>query len=204
MGGLSRPSKMPCFAWGIPAITCITGAKLAKVAGSVCQGCYALKGFYRRQNVQQAYQRRLDRFGDPRWIQAMVKLVYWQAIESGTPHFRWFDSGDIQSVEMLRKIDEVARLTPQISHWLPTREYRMVEGYLADLALPENLVVRLSGHMVDGTPPAFFDLPTSTVHSSPATAHGQVCPARMSVPANCGSCRACWSKERRNIGYERH
>ena len=29
----------------------------------------------------------------------MVKLVYWQAVETGEPYFRWFDSGDLQSVE---------------------------------------------------------------------------------------------------------
>lgn len=195
---------MPCYAWGIPAITCITGAKLAKVTGTVCEGCYALKGFFRRHGVQQAYQRRLDQFSDPRWIEAMVKLVYWQAIEAGTPHFRWFDSGDLQSVEMLQAIAEVARLTPHIRHWLPTREYRMVEAYLADQSLPENLLVRLSGHMVDGAPPTHFGLPTSTVHSSPESVHGYICPARASTPARCGACRECWSRENAHVTYRFH
>lgn len=195
---------MPCYAWGIPAITCITGAKLAKVAGTVCQGCYALKGFFRRHGVQQAYQRRLNQFADPRWVEAMVKLVYWQAIEAGTPHFRWFDSGDLQTVDMLRKIAEVARLTPHIRHWLPTREYRMVEAYLAEQPLPENLVVRLSSHIVDGAPPTQLGLPTSTVHSSPASAQGHACLAQTSTPANCGACKACWSNEVRNVGYPKH
>lgn len=195
---------MPCYAWGIPAITCITGAKLAKVAGTVCEGCYALKGFFRRHGVQQAYQRRLDQFADPQWVEAMQKLVYWQAIESGTPHFRWFDSGDLQSAEMLRKIAEVARLTPHIRHWLPTREYRMVQAYLAEQSLPENLAVRLSGHMVNGAPPVHFVLATSTVHSLLVSAHGYICPARELLPANCGLCRACWSKEVKNVSYPRH
>ena len=43
VGGLSKPSKMPGPAYNLPAYKCITGQKLAKVPGSVCFGCYALK-----------------------------------------------------------------------------------------------------------------------------------------------------------------
>ena len=54
VGGLSRPSKMPCYSWGIPAQSCITGGKLAAIQGSICQQCYALKGHFRRHKVQAA------------------------------------------------------------------------------------------------------------------------------------------------------
>ena len=43
-GGLSKPSKMPGPAYNLPAQACITGAKLVQIPGSVCEGCYALKG----------------------------------------------------------------------------------------------------------------------------------------------------------------
>ncbi len=43
VGGLSQTSKMPCKSWGISAKACKTGGKLAKVEGTVCHGCYALK-----------------------------------------------------------------------------------------------------------------------------------------------------------------
>ena len=46
VGGLSKPSKMPGWAYGLPAAECKTGSKLAQVPGSVCSGCYALKGCY--------------------------------------------------------------------------------------------------------------------------------------------------------------
>ena len=45
-GGLSKPSKMPGPAHNLPAVACKTGAKLVKIPGSVCAGCYALKGRY--------------------------------------------------------------------------------------------------------------------------------------------------------------
>ena len=59
-GGLSKPSKMPGPAHNLPAVACKTGAKLVQIPGSVCAGCYALKGRYRFNNVQQALQRRLQ------------------------------------------------------------------------------------------------------------------------------------------------
>ena len=46
VGGLSKPSKMPGWSYGLPAKECKTGSKLRKVKGSTCHGCYALKGCY--------------------------------------------------------------------------------------------------------------------------------------------------------------
>ena len=46
-GGLSKPSKMPGYAYNLPALHCKPGAQLAQVPGTTCHGCYALKGRYR-------------------------------------------------------------------------------------------------------------------------------------------------------------
>ncbi len=202
VGGLSNPSKMPCYAWGIPAQACKVGGKLAEVEGSICHGCYALKGFYRMSNVRRAYQRRLDRFGHPRWVEAMVRLVRWQGLETGLAFFRWFDSGDLQSVRMLQTIAEVADQTPEIRHWLPTREYAVVRQYLARETPPDNLVIRISAPMVDGEPPK-LGLPTSTVHQG-ERAEGFTCPAYSQKPARCGYCRACWDGDVENVSYPFH
>ena len=74
-GGLSKPSKMPGPAHNLPAVACKTGAKLAQIPGSVCSGCYALKGRYRFNNVQAALQRRLKALEHPQWVEAMVQLI---------------------------------------------------------------------------------------------------------------------------------
>ena len=97
-GGLSKPSKMPGPAHNLPAVACKTGAKLVKIPGSVCAGCYALKGRYRFNNVQAALKRRLQALEDPRWVDAMVTLI------TGEKYFRWHDSGDIQSLKHLENI----------------------------------------------------------------------------------------------------
>ena len=96
-GGLSKPGKMPEGSYNLPAAACQTGAKLALIEGTPCHGCYALKGRYNFSNVQQALRRRLKSLMHPRWTEAMTVLV------KGKKHFRWHDSGDIQSVAHLKK-----------------------------------------------------------------------------------------------------
>ena len=46
-GSLTTTSKMPCKSYSLPTEACITGAKMAKLEGSICASCYANKGFYK-------------------------------------------------------------------------------------------------------------------------------------------------------------
>jgi len=189
-GGLSAPSKMPGPAYNLPATACITGAKLVKVPGSVCAGCYALKGRYRFPNVQQALRRRLDSLTHPDWIRAMVVLI------DDAPWFRWHDSGDLQGPEHLKKIFEVCKLTPKTQHWLPTRETGILKLMDPDI-VPPNLIIRLSGHMVDGNNSKFWPW-TSSVSSQAKT-----CPA-LDQGNSCRDCRACWDRSVNNVTYPKH
>ena len=203
VGGLSRTSKMPSHSWGIPASHCRAGGKLLQIKGSTCHGCYALKGAYRWSTVEAAYQRRLERFDDPRWVDAMTVLVDWQARRNREPYFRWMDSGDLQSVGMLEKIAHVATATPDVSHWLPTREIAIVRRYRKSKSVPENLTIRLSAYFVDGEPPSRLGLPTSSVHKDQAP-KGFECPAYEVKPATCGECRTCWDPKVPNVSYRFH
>ena len=63
VGGLSEPSKMPCHGYSIPANTCKLGSMLAKVKGTTCNGCYALKGRYVMPTVREALNRRFASLG---------------------------------------------------------------------------------------------------------------------------------------------
>ena len=189
-GGLSAPSKMPGPAFNLPAADCITGAKLVKVPGSVCAGCYALKGRYRFNNVQSALRRRAASLMHPDWIDAMVALI------SGHEYFRWHDSGDIQSVEHLKRIFEVCKRTPDTKHWMPTREARFLRLMDPDI-IPSNLIIRMSSHMIDQGPVTFWPW-TSTVSSSSKT-----CPAQ-DQGNKCMDCRACWDRKVANVTYPKH
>jgi hypothetical protein len=133
----------------------------------------------------------------------MAYLVDWQAGRNKEPYFRWFDSGDLQSPTMLERITEVARRTPGVRHWLPTREYAIVRYHLQRNEAPDNLTIRISAPFVDNTAPDILGLPTSTVHHTRGPP-GYACPAYDQRPAQCGTCRACWNPEIKNISYPLH
>ena len=200
VGGLSQPSKMPCFSWSIPATLCVTGQKLRNVANSVCSKCYALKGFYGYPQPQKAMARRLESFNSDAWVENMARAI---AGSETSGFFRWFDSGDIQSVEMLEKIVEVCKRLPKIKFWLPTREYSFVSEYLAKhKSFPKNLNVRLSALLIDGPAPKAiakrFGLTTSRVVSEKFS-----CPSSLQG-GKCLTCRACWDKKVKNVSYKKH
>ena len=191
-GGLSKPSKMPGPAHNLPAWRCITGVKLQQVPGSVCSGCYAMKGRYRFKNVKEALERRQQALTDPRWVDAMVVLI------TADPWFRWNDSGAIQSPEHLKNIFEVCKRTPGTRHWMPTREVKFLRLMDPDV-IPPNLIIRISSHMIDQGPVTHWPW-TSTVSTKP---EDRTCPAP-DQGNECGSCRACWSRDTANKSYGKH
>ena len=188
---LSKPSKMPGFSIGIPAKECKTGAKLRKIKGSVCYGCYALKGCYVFPDVQAAQYKRLKAIKKKKWIAAMAHQINSKKVK----YFRWHDSGDVQDLKHLAKIFKVCRLSPDVRHWMPTRE-AWTKKYL-DRA-PSNLVIRFSGTMIDQGPVKSWPN-TSTV----VTTGSRTCNAPDNA-GKCGSCRDCWNSEIKNISYGKH
>jgi hypothetical protein len=206
-GGLQIVSKMPGYAYAIPARNCKVGAKLRKIAGSTCASCYAFEGFYKvyATSIDRAQAARLESLKDALWVESMAFLInhYCRDGEAKTlrgSFFRWHHSGDIQSIDHLRDIVAVVAATPNVTHWLPTREYAIVAKYRAIYGdPPANLVIRLSAHMVDGDAPSGFGLPTSTV----TTNHDATCPAPTQGNA-CGDCRACWSPDVADVSYGLH
>ena len=189
-GGLSAPGKMPEGSYNLPARACQTGAKLRKIPGTPCWGCYAFKGRYNFPNVKDALTRRLDSLTHPHWIPAMVVLI------TGKKFFRWHDSGDLQSVEHLKAIFEVCKNTAETRHWLPTREARFLR-LMDHEVIPKNLIIRFSSHMVNQGPVSWWPW-TSTVSTTTKT-----CPAK-DQGNECKSCRACWSREVSNVTYPKH
>jgi len=193
---LSKPDKMPGYAYGLPAWECKTGAKLVKVPGSVCAGCYALKGNYARfPEIKKSQYKRLASISRPEWVEAMAVVINSKAVAQHG-YFRWHDAGDIQSPEHLQKIFEVCKLTPKVKHWMPTREAQFLKD-IDPAQVPDNLIIRMSSHMIDQGPVTFWPH-TSTVGSSTRT-----CPAP-DQGGKCGSCRTCWNREIPNIEYGKH
>lgn len=197
---LSQPSKMPCQGWSIPATACKVGSKLAQVEGSICYDCYALKGFYRMGNVQSALAERLQQMDSPLWVDSMVAKI--KATEK-SGFFRWFDSGDLQSMAHLKKIVRIAIALPEIRFWLPTKEYTLISEYVELFgSFPQNLTVRLSAYMVDKAGPNSLAEHLGVTTSEVSTQSG-TCPAP-TQGNKCGDCRNCWDKSVQTVVYKLH
>lgn len=207
VGGLSQPSKMPCWSYGLPPEACKTGGYLrANVPDSVCARCYSFRGRSHFPSVKDSRQRRLESLAHPHWVYAMVELIKMYT-PIGNPYFRWHDSGDIQNDQHFEKICQVARLLPQVNFWLPTQESRYCRW-----PIPENLVLRVSAPLLGGH--ARED--ATNISSVLPKELGPVwedlvkrsndfiwrCPAPLDKAFyNCGSCRACWDPEVYHVQY---
>jgi len=213
IGGFSQTSKMPGWSWSLNALACQTGSELAKIPGSVCNKCYALRGAYRYGNVQEAMNRRMEAAKHPQFEDAFVKAlegVYggtrkkyiMNGVERKENRFRFFDSGDLQSVEMLKTINRIALRCPDLDMWLPTKEARYVTAFLAEgNVFAPNLTVRVSHPMVGQTfkkKPQGCNFSTVGVTDAPAN-----CPA-YSNGNQCGDCRMCWDHTIEAINYPLH
>jgi len=226
VGKLSNTSKMPAFSWGIPTKYCKTGMKLAKIKGTICNKCYADKGCYAFPLVKVAYEKRYDAIEMPEWVDYMVELLTlkYKNLDKSRLFHRWFDSGDLQSVEHLQKIFEICRQTPHINHWLATREYQIVKHFKQE-DVPKNLCLRISALKVDDAVPKFWEW-TSAVHKNKKH-KGKECLAYRTDKDNnvwtkeaysvlnrkqkakydfgkCGSCRACWDRKVKQVSYKEH
>lgn len=201
VGGLSKPSKMPGYGYSISAKKCLTGSKLRFVENSVCSKCYALRGNYPFPCVQNAMAKRLEAWeNSPTWVADIVFLI--QNLDSWG-FFRWFDSGDLQSLEMLERIVAVAVSLPKVKFWLPTKEYGFISEFIKKHgAFPKNLTVRLSGYLMDGNSPVVLARNLG-VQTSAVSEQGFTCPA--SFQGNkCLTCRDCWNKKIETVTYKKH
>lgn len=227
-GSIGRTSKMPGTSYGLPASACITGSKLAAVPGTICHGCYALKGNYRRGSVATAQQRRLEAIKHPRWWEAMALLLTHLhskpiKIDLGEVGVRlqkkggdrvtyvqpgwhrWHDSGDLQSEDHLWAICRVAEMTPQIRYWMPTQELGMVKAFLAKGGvIPRNLLIRVSEVKINDYASRSWPTTSAVFRGSPPNNEkSHICPAP-TQDHKCGSCRACWSSDVLHVVYELH
>ena len=184
----TRTSKMPGLSYSLPAWACKTGQKLAKIPGTPCYGCYAMKGNYTRYPaIKRAQYRRLEAIKHPDWVTAMVAVIKRQK------WFRWHDAGDVQDQQHLQKIFEICRLTPETRHWLPTRE-AWIKDHLA--SKPDNLVIRFS-------PPMVGQRNDSWPNSSMVVETGAPCPAP-AQGGKCLDCRQCWDPDIKVVSYGKH
>jgi hypothetical protein len=136
------------------------------------------------------------------WVVYSIVLIGKSSLKNG--YFRWFDSGDLQDVNHLKAIIEIAIALPTIQFWMPTKEHNLLKDVFIrqGIACPDNLIIRLSSNYIDQAPSTKQFL-TSTVFSHGSQPIGQQCIAP-SQDGKCLDCRACWNKSIPTIAYAQH
>jgi hypothetical protein len=197
---LSKTSKLGTKSWSLQAIeTCPGSVGADGKLVPACSGCYATTGMYHFGAVKQV---RADNKADWKrdgWVGEMVAAL------KKDKHFRWFDSGDMYSLELAEKMLAIMMATPTTKHWLPTRMHKFskFQSIIAAMQALPNVMVRPSSDAVDGT----F---TAGVHGSTIIPAGAEVPAGVTVcraaeqDGKCLDCRACYDKSVPVIGYVAH
>ncbi len=226
---LSNTSKMPSKSWSLPAWETCLGARITNVdtnqpdVAPACKGCYALTGAYMFPNTIKARQHNAEDWQKTDWVEAMVKKI------GKAKYFRWFDSGDIYTVELAEKIRQVIKATPNCLHWLPTRAYKdtRILSVLKRMTTPTvsmkssfgeaiikpspeylpNAIVRYSSDSVTGARLSNkFGLNSVIIQSEDdfiAEKGYSLCRA-YTRGGSCGDCRACWSDKVNTVAYIYH
>ena len=203
VGSLSAPSKMPCSGYSIPAKECNVGSRLVGVENSTCSGCYALKGRYVFPNVEKAMYHRYNSLLHDTELWTKNMITYIGKFRKGDKrYFRWHDSGDLQNINHLTAINEIALALPEVQFWLPTREIKIVRLWQQlNGEFSPNLIVRISAHMNDAQPNHKITGYASGVIDKSTDLKGRECPAP-NQGNECLDCRACWSEE--TVLYHKH
>jgi hypothetical protein len=198
---LSVTSKLDGIrSWSLNALdTCPGSVSHKGELVDACKGCYATTGNYRFSNVRAPRDHNQGDWRREAWVNDMVQAL------GNDRYFRWFDSGDMYSVALARKILAVMLLTPHVQHWLPTRmhkfaKFRPVLNYMRSLP---NVAVRYSSDSVTGDFTPGLHGSTIIPSKDAATAGVKVCEA-YEHEGKCSGCRACWDARIPVIGYVAH
>lgn len=186
------------MSWSLQAIDTCPGSSDGK-GGLVpaCQGCYATTGFYQFKQAKGTREYNYQDSKRDNWASEMV-----EALETSR-YFRWFDSGDMYSLDLAEKIYKVMRDTPWCKHWLPTRMHKFdkFKTIISRMQSLPNVVVRLSSDSVTGG--LIEGLNTSTIFSDTLPEGATECKAYKHA-GKCNGCRACYDKTVSVIAYKAH
>ena len=185
--------------WSLQALDTCPGS-IAADGGLVdaCKGCYATTGNYVFANVKAPRLHNREDWQRADWVSDMVAAL------DNDRFFRWFDSGDLYSLELAEKVYAVMVATPWVKHWLPTRMHKFAKfaNVLARMKALPNVAVRFSSDSVTGE---HDERHGSTIvpTADDAPSGASVCRA-YEHGGKCSGCRACWDKGTPLVAYVAH
>jgi hypothetical protein len=198
---LSKTSKLDgIMSWSLNALDTCQGS-IGKDGNLVpaCQGCYATTGNYRFPNVKAPREFNKQDWKRDTWVSDMVTAL------DSSRYFRFFDSGDMYSIDLAEKILELCSRATWCKFWIPTRMHKFdkFKQVLSKLEQLPNVVIRYSSDEVDGSRVAGNT--TSVIFSDELQLQGDefICRA-YEHEGKCNGCRACYSKDVSVIAYKAH
>ena len=198
---LSKTNKLDgIMSWSLNALDTCQGSK--NKDGSLvdaCKGCYATTGNYRFSNVKAPREFNKRDWIRDNWVNDMT-----QALDSSR-YFRWFDSGDMYSIDLADKIYQVMQATPWVKHWIPTRmqKFPKYKAIIAKMQALPNVSVRFSSDSVIGEYTKGLH-GSVIIPSSDDVAEGMTLCKAYENDGKCNGCRACYDKTVDVIAYPAH
>lgn len=197
---LSKTSKLGTKSWSLQAFETCPGARNDNGAEvDACRGCYARAGMYHFGAVKAVRALNKSDWKRADWTTDMINALRKEK------HFRWFDSGDMYSLSLARKMYAIMAALPNTQFWLPTRmaKFAKFKSIIADMQALPNVMVRFSSDSINGeyTPGVHGSTIIPTVND--ATDDMFVCGA-YDNDGKCGTCRACYNKDIPIIAYPAH
>ena len=177
----------------IPSINLPAG--LTCRADAPCQkGCYAKKGNWRFENVQQSLLDNLKAFNEEPKEFFNGIINYLNNNDIAFKFFRWHSSGDIVNNEYFKGILKVASNCPGTKFLCFTKKFHLVNLYLeAGGVIPDNLKIVFSAwdntFKVDNP----YNLPVTYVKFAKEEKNPDIPEYAIPCIGKCSECKACWS-----------
>lgn len=172
-------------------------------ANAPCRhGCYALKGHFLFQKVQNRFMKNLEAY-------KKNPTQFWEDIYEGSKfytYFRYFSSGDIPDYKFIRGMCQVARRNPHTKYLCFTKRYEWVNQWKDEKhQIPKNLQFVFSCWK-DFVPENPYHFPMTFVQFPKEPEYDCYIPEN-AIPCSgsCASCQACWNmKKGESVVFRKH
>lgn len=193
--GNTKTGKFPSVSL-LPRLSCPWN----RCKGTCGQKCYAIKLAKLRPTVMEAYARNTAIF-------KLCPTAYFVAIEKAVKRsafFRFHIAGDIPNRNYLFQMHRIARNNPTCKILCFTKQYELVNEYVAKIQKPDNLQILFSGWS-NLKPENPYNLPETTVY----TTEEEVKPEWTLCGGNCLDCAlhcgGCWeAKNGETVAFKMH
>lgn len=181
-----------------PIITCRKNTPCA-------HGCYACKGHYLYKNVKDSLKNNLAYYlyDSEGFFNDIAKFL-----TNGLVNYkfmRWSASGDIVDLNYLFGMVKVARKCKNVKFLCFTKKFEIVNEYLKDNILPNNLKIVFSAWDKTFTVDNPYNLPVAYVNFKKKERNPEIPELAIPCEGSCPECMSCWSlKKGQSVVFKQH